>query len=127
MPFYAGPLIAAGLCVGLFYLIVGELLDGECACLAVILLLGIGMFRLMAVSLLSEMPMLLMGLAMVFAYLRWRQHFSVGWALALGAATGWAAIIRPVDAVCFALAIGISVVLDLRKMPGRRVIRVLGT
>ena len=86
LPYYAATLTAAGLCAGLFYLIVADVLDGALALLAVLILLGQGIFRLDAIMLLSQIPVLLLGLTMTLAWLRWRREKTVGMAGAAGAA-----------------------------------------
>jgi hypothetical protein len=59
----------------------------------------------------------LLALLLVWAWLRWRRSGGVGWALAMGAFAGWAAIVRPVDAVCYALPIGIAMLWELWRRP----------
>lgn len=117
LPYYAGSLVASGFCVGLFYLIVSELFDGATGLLAAILLLSVGIFRLMSVMLLSEAPMLLMGLALTFAYLRWHRTNLWIWAILMGIAAGWGAITRPLDGAIFAVAIGVGILMDLWRKP----------
>ncbi|HEY7119221.1 MAG TPA: hypothetical protein VH475_21710, partial [Tepidisphaeraceae bacterium] len=50
----------------------------------------------------------------VWAFLRWRDRRSGAWLAVVGAAVGWAAITRPLDAVCVALPLGVGIALQLR-------------
>lgn len=132
LPYYVGTLTAAGLCAGLLYLIVAEILDGAMALLAVAFMLSEGIFRLDAIMLLSQIPLLLLGLTMTFAWLRWRKLHAersrgTRWLILLGAASGWAAITRPLDALCFAVVIGLGMVMDLRREAPRLWLRIAGT
>jgi hypothetical protein len=61
------------------------------------------------------MPVLLLGLAMILAWTRWRRDRDWRWAAAVGALAGWAAITRPLEAVCFAAPIGLFMAWHLRR------------
>jgi 4-amino-4-deoxy-L-arabinose transferase-like glycosyltransferase len=74
-------------------------------------------FRLVSLMLLSEMPVTFAILLFIWAWLRWRRRHNPGWALLIGVAMGWAGITRPVDAICFALPVGIAMIFELRKSP----------
>ncbi|MDP9174742.1 MAG: hypothetical protein M3O30_12865 [Planctomycetota bacterium] len=119
LPWVVATLAAGGLCAGLFYLVLTEMLDGAMALIAVLVLLSMGIFRLGAIMLLSQIPVLLLGLLMTFAWLQWRERREWAWMALLGAAAGWAAITRPADALCFALAIGTAIAIDLRRQRPR--------
>ena len=62
----------------------------------------------------SHTVMILLGLLMVWAYLHWRRSARYAWAVAIGVIAGWAAITRPVDAMCWAATVGLAILLDLR-------------
>jgi hypothetical protein len=126
LPYYVGPLIASGLCVGAIYLIVADVLDGVLACLAALLLIAFSLFRMLSIMFLSQAPVLLLGMIMTLAYLRWRRQRRWGWAALLGAAAGWAGITRPVDALSFAIVLGIVMAMDLFRAPARQWLRVGG-
>jgi hypothetical protein len=64
--------------------------------------------------LMSHPPVLLLGLATIWAYLRWRKHPVGRWAVLIGAFAGFAAITRPLDAICYAAPVGVAILLDLR-------------
>jgi hypothetical protein len=117
LPYVAAPLAVSGLCAAMLYLTVTELLDGASGLLAVVLLLASGTFRMMSVMLMADIPSLLLGLAMTFAYLRWQKQRRIGWLFLLGAASGWAAITRPADGVCFAAVLGVAMLMDLWRQP----------
>ena len=68
----------------------------------------------------SQPVLVLMGLLMFWSYLKWRREHRLKWAAAIGAFAGWAAITRPVDALCFAIPLGVAMLLELRR---RRTLR----
>jgi hypothetical protein len=113
LPFWAMPLLVSAACVGLFYRLVVELIDGAWAAVGVITLLGLTKFRGLSVMLFSQTPMLFFGLLMMLAYLRWRKDRGLTWAAVIGGLAGWAGITRPADALCYAVPIGLAMLLDL--------------
>ena len=57
----------------------------------------------------AQIPAMLLGILMDWAWLNWRRHRSArGWAAAVGVFAGWAAITRPVEALAFAMPIGLA-------------------
>jgi hypothetical protein len=64
---------------------------------------------------------LFLGLIMLYAYLRYRRAAGTGgvrrlpWLATLGAASGWCAITRPVDAIALTFPIAVALVLSLRR------------
>ncbi|MGD0389795.1 MAG: hypothetical protein ABSC42_12670 [Tepidisphaeraceae bacterium] len=129
LPYVVAPLAASGLCAAMLYLIVGEILDGASAVLAVLILLSLAMFRMTSIMLMAQVPTLLLGLVMTWAMLKWRRTkgdttlnikgrvpFSL---LLLGAAAGWAAITRPAEALCFAIVLASVMAMDLWSKPWR--------
>jgi hypothetical protein len=56
----------------------------------------------------------------VWAWLRWRRSMRPGWIVAIGAFAGWGAIVRPVDAICYALPVGVAIAYELRRQPAKR-------
>jgi hypothetical protein len=119
LPYYAGPLAASGLAAGALYLVIAEVLDGASGLLAVLLLLSLWRFRMLSIMMMSQPPALCLGLIMTFAWLRWRINHHWGWALLGGAASGWAVITRPADALCFAVVLLVPTVMDWYTRPGR--------
>lgn len=117
VPYFLAPLAESGLCAGMLYLVVTEVLDGASGILAAILLVSISNFRMMSIMAMANILSLLLGLTMTFAYLNWRKRRGAGWLILLGAASGWAAITRPADGLCFAAVLGIAMLMDLRRAP----------
>jgi hypothetical protein len=115
LPYLAGPLAVAGLAAAFLYLVISEILDGASGILAVLFLLSLKLFRVMSVTVMSQIPMLLLGLVMTWATLRWRQKYKKRWLVLLGAAAGWGAITRPADALCFAIVLGLVIAVEMRK------------
>jgi hypothetical protein len=114
------PVLAAGAVVGLMYAVVIEMVDGVAGVLAALWVVSLSWFRMTSILLMSQVPALLLGLIMIWAWMRWRDSRRVGWLLLIGAATGWAAITRPVDALCFAIPLGMAIAWDLRRQPLKR-------
>jgi hypothetical protein len=117
LPYYMGPLAAAGFCAALFWLVFTEILDGASAILAVLLLLSLAMFRMMSIMPMAQIPTLLLGLLMTWSVIQWQKQLNWRWLLLLGAAAGWAAITRPADALCFAILLGSVMAFDLKSKP----------
>ena len=113
-PTWLIPLLVAGAIVGLVYRLVTEFVDGIAGCLAAILLLSLSWYRMLSIMLMSQLPVLLLGLILVWAWSRWRTGKRWGgWLLLIGACAGWAAITRPLDALCFAMPVGLAIFFDL--------------
>ena len=117
---YVMPLILSGGVAALIFRIIAELVDGIAGIVAVVWLMSLSQFRTLSVMEMSHLPMLLLGLLMVWAWLCWRKNKALGWALVLGIFAGWAAITRPADAVAYALPIGAAILLALRGQPFKR-------
>ncbi|MGD0768991.1 MAG: hypothetical protein ABSB42_12470 [Tepidisphaeraceae bacterium] len=119
LPYFIAPLATGGLCAALVYLIFMEILDGASAILAVLLLLSLPMFRLFSMMAMAQIPTLALGLAMTWAVLKWRRNKRRGWLILLGTMSGWAAITRPADALCFAIVLAGVMAMDLKSKPLR--------
>lgn len=133
LPTWVLPAVVAGAIVGLVYRVVAELVDGSAGLLAALLVVSLEYVRVYSVLLTSHEPVLLMGLVSTWAWLRWRGTLnpaggraappgaaprgrtdrSWAWAGLIGAISGWAAITRPVDALCVAVPIGLAMLVDL--------------
>jgi hypothetical protein len=114
------PLLLSAVCVAMLYLVVTEMLDGLAGILAAIMLLAVGEFRRLSIGTVSQIPMLLLLLLALWAFLHWRKTKSVGWIALIGVAVGWGAITRPADTACLALPLVIGIALGLRGAPARR-------
>jgi hypothetical protein len=105
----------AAITVGLFYRVVAELIDGLAGLLAASLLCGLSLFRYVSTMVLAQVPLMLLGLAAVWAYLHWRRKRNAKWAAALGFLGALTFITRPADSLVFGLPIALAMILDLRK------------
>jgi hypothetical protein len=112
--------IIAGLSVMLLYLIATEMIGGVAGILAALLALSLEQLRVLSVMTMSHSAMLLLFLLTLWAYLHWRKQKHLGWAIAIGAFAGWAAITRPLDAVCLILPVGVAMLWDLRTLARKR-------
>lgn len=113
-PTWVIPILVAGAIVGWVYRLVTEWVDGVMGMMAALLIVSLSWYRMVSVMLLSQLPLLLLGLVMIWAWSRWRSGgFRMGWILLIGACAGWAAITRPLDALCFAGPVGVAVGSDL--------------
>jgi hypothetical protein len=115
LPYTVSTLAASGLCAAMLYLILTDILDGASAILGVLMLLALGMFRIMSIMVMSQIPMLLLGLVMTWTALQWSREEKRRWLLLLGAAAGWGAVTRPADALCFVIVLSIAMAMDMRK------------
>ncbi|HEY7087774.1 MAG TPA: glycosyltransferase family 39 protein, partial [Tepidisphaeraceae bacterium] len=121
LPYWIASAAATGVVVGLVYLIMTELIDGVAGVLGVLLMIGCDMLRKLSLMIGGHPPILLIGTLMIYCWLRWRRSpRPAGWAIAIGVLAGWAAITRPLDAIVFALPIGIDMLLCLRGQPLKR-------
>ena len=113
-PWVMAALICGGI-VGMTYRVFTELIDGVAGALAAVMALGLPTIHELSLMTTSHAPMLLAGLLLTWAYLQWRRETRLRWAVALGAIAGWAAIVRPLDALCFLVPMAVAMVLDLRR------------
>jgi 4-amino-4-deoxy-L-arabinose transferase-like glycosyltransferase len=119
-PTWVVPVVLSGISVGLLYRIVTALTgDGAAGLLAALWLVSLMAFRALSVMTMSHIVLLTLGLLIVWAWIRWREQRKLTWALAIGAASGWAAITRPVDALAYAIPVGIAMAAALRGRPAR--------
>jgi hypothetical protein len=112
--------LVMSLAVTVLYRVVASIVDDVAGLLAVLLALSLEDVRIVAFMTMSHSVMLLLLLLAAASYLRWRRHRRLGWAAALGAASGWAAITRPPDAACLVLPLIAAMMWDLRRIPPRR-------
>jgi 4-amino-4-deoxy-L-arabinose transferase-like glycosyltransferase len=134
VPPWIVPILIAGAIVGLIYRIVTELDDGAGGLLAAVLTISLSWFRMLSIMLMSQLPALLLGLVMFWAYLRWRKATDQAqgrrlmggkWLLLIGACSGWAALTRPVDALILTVPVGVALLIDLRRATWPRRLRSL--
>ncbi|MDQ3440053.1 MAG: glycosyltransferase family 39 protein [Planctomycetota bacterium] len=127
LPFWiTGVTIAAG-CMAMLYRVIAEVVDNFAGLLAPLWLVSLIWFRHLSAMLMSHTVLLLLGLLMFWAFLRWRKSHRLRWALAVGLFAGWAALTRPADALCYALPVGIAMLWDLRRCAWGDRFRLAGT
>jgi hypothetical protein len=117
LPFWLMPLLAASVSAGMLYAVVAEMFDPVRGLIAAILLVSLQIFSSTSLLLMSEMPFLVAELLMLLTWFNFRRCSSWQWSLTLGVSAGFAAITRPLDAVCFAVPIGLAIVFQLRRDP----------
>jgi hypothetical protein len=124
-PTWIIPVVLSGITVGLLYRIVTKLTDdGAAGLLASLWLIALPSFRGLAVMMMSHVVLLFLGVLMVWLWVRGRNAQSpsprrLASVLAIGAVAGWAAVTRPVDAIAYALPVGIAMLFSLRGKPPR--------
>jgi hypothetical protein len=121
LPFWVMPIVTASIAAGLLYLVFAQMFDPVRGLLAVILLASMQTYRANAIVLLAEAPFLAAEMVVLWGWLKFRKDPRGRWAAIIGAAAGYAAITRPLDALCMALPIGLAIVLQTWNM--RRILR----
>ncbi len=121
LPFWFLPLVVAGGCCAILYLIVTQICDGVAGLLAALMLLSLRYFRYLAMMVMSHSVMLLLGLLIIWTWMRWRRERKLRWAALAGALMGWAAITRPVDALCYSLPVGLAMLIEMRRDDWRKI------
>lgn len=119
-PWVLALLIAGGV-VGMTYRVVSELVDGVAGVLSAMLVVALPSFRQLSLMVLPYLPMALVVLVTLWAYLRWRRRRGVGWAVVLGVLAGFSAILRPLDTICFGLPLTLAMLWDLRGAGSKRI------
>src|SRR4029434_6598264 len=111
LPFWLLPVIVAGAGAAMLYRVTAGLIDCGADMLAALICVSLEWFRYLSLMVMSHSVMLLLGLLILWASLRWRQGRSLKWAVVLGAFIGWAAITRPVDAICYTAPVALAMLL----------------
>jgi len=120
LPTWVMPLAVTGVACGLLWWVLSELIDPWCATVGlVVLLCSFGMQRLSTMYM-AQVPMLMLGLAAFAAMLVWKKNRSWKSAALVGLFLGWAAITRPLDAVCYGAIVGIGMLPTFMRLPGRK-------
>jgi hypothetical protein len=117
LPFWIMPLLAASASAGMLYALISEMFDPFRGFIAVILLISLDIFANASILLLSEMPFLVAEMVILLAWFAFRRSPKWQSALLLGGAGGFAAITRPLDAVCFCVPVGLAVIFQVRRTP----------
>lgn len=114
-PSWFMPVVLAAMVIAMSYRVTAELVDGLAGLTVALLILCTNLFRVHSTMVMAQIPVLLLGLLMAWAWLRWRREHRLRWTVAIGAFTGWAAITRPVDALAFAIPIALAMAWELRR------------
>lgn len=120
------PLLLAGLTVALAYRVASMVAGEGAGLLAALLLLANSAVRLFSTMVMSQIPMALLGLLMIWSWLHWRHSRRWIWVVLLGLFAGWAADTRPVDALAFAAPIGLAMIGSLAKAGARAIAATAG-
>ena len=110
--------LTAATAAGFLYAVLTDLFDPFRAVLGVIILASLHTYRGSAILLLAESPFLAAETVLFWAWLRFHGRPMTRWAIVIGAAAGYAAITRPLDALCFVLPVGAALIWQLRRLPG---------
>jgi hypothetical protein len=113
MPYWIMTLAATILAAVFFYLISAEMFGAARAVVALLMFLSLGGIYTAAMTLISIAPFLAAIFLMIWAWMRFRANHRRRWAILIGAAAGFAAIVRPLDALCFTLPVGVAMVVEL--------------
>jgi hypothetical protein len=115
IPDWITSLIIASAVSGMTCLITMELFDGDGAAgiTASLLLLATNSIHDLGTWVLAHEPVMLCALVMLYAWMKWRSVGARGWAILMGAAAGWAAITRPIDALVYFLPMALLIIIDL--------------
>jgi hypothetical protein len=117
LPFWITSILVASVTAGFLYLVIEALFGPSRALLAVLMMASLPLFREAALMLMSSIPTMAAVLIMLWAWLKFRRAAAARWAMCIGAAAGFAAITRPLDALCLAAPVGVAIVLQLRSRP----------
>ena len=111
-PWVTSLLICATVASAMFAL-VDRLLGRRYAWLAALMFIATPQVRMNSTSILSHLPAMLAGVLIVLLWIRWRESKSLTAVGLLGAALGWAAIVRPYDLLAYAVPVGAFVLIEL--------------
>jgi hypothetical protein len=128
LPYALLPAIYSAAAVAMLFRVLSELTDNpSLGLLGAAVLLSSTIFRSFALMAMSHNVMLLLGLICFFGWLRWMNAATaLRWALVTGTAAGWAAITRPVDAVCWVVPLILFGLPRLLSLPMSARVRTLG-
>lgn len=110
-PFWFIPWLLAAALVAMMYRLGADLLDGVAGLLAALMLISLQWFRYLSLMVMSQSLMALIGVLIILTWLRWRRDQSPRFAAIIGALMGFAAITRPVDALCYSIPIAAAMLI----------------
>ncbi len=125
LPNWLMPVCVSGALAAVLYRLVSELIDGIAGALATLMLVSLRPYRMLATGVMSHPVLALQGLMLILLWLRWRERPTLKRAALIGALGGWMAITRPLDAIAFALPVGVAMLVTLLKQPPRRLLATL--
>ena len=120
VPYWLTSLTISGVCAALMYRVVTAAIDGVAGLLAPLLLIACLEFRYLGLMAMSNSVALMLGLAIVLAWLRWRRNKTLVNTALIGFCAGWAAITRPADALVFFIPVLLATCWDLREIAWKR-------
>jgi hypothetical protein len=122
LPIFIVPLLTVGAIGAFFCRIACELIDPMAGLIAPVLWISSRHVRRFSITPMSHPPVILFSLVAVWAWLRWRSDPKrrIRWAIIGGAAVGWAAITRPLDAFCLLTPLILLSFWELRAVVARR-------
>jgi hypothetical protein len=120
LPYFFLPAFYSAVAVGVLFGVLRILIDGSSAALGALLLMSNTTFRALGLGVVSHNVMLLLGLCCVLAWLRWMNRPLARWAALAGLFAGWAAITRPVDAICYVLPLALLSLPRIFNLPARQ-------
>ena len=115
LPFWFLPLLVAGAMVALTFRSFAEVIDPIAGVLAALMMISLQWFRYLSLMVMSHSVMVLLGLSIIYAWLRWRREKKLAWVMMIGGLMGWSAITRPVDALVYSVPVGVAMLIELRR------------
>ncbi len=114
LPFWAMPTVAGSVAAAFFYLVLQDIFGGVRGVLGVLMLASLFYFYHETRMVLSEIPFLMGAMILIWSWLRWRDRQNWRWMIPMGAAAGFMAITRPMDALCYAIPAGVAILVEMR-------------
>jgi hypothetical protein len=117
-PHWVIPMLLSGAAIAMTFRVVAALIDPWYGLAATLMMVGSGLMQVVWRYAMAQVPAMLFGLLIVWCFLRWaRRKNRLRWAALLGAAAGWALIIRPQDAVCYLLPVAVAMLVAMWRRP----------
>jgi hypothetical protein len=113
LPPWVTSLVAGAMIVGLLFYVLSNLIDPLAGGLGALVVASLPLLHELSVMTLSHLVVLLLALWMLACWLRWSHTRHLRWAALVGLFAGWAAITRPVDALAYAIPIGVAMAVEM--------------
>jgi len=114
-PYWLMPVLASGLIVAFLFSIVSALIDETAGLVAAVCAMSNWGLREYSTMVMAQVPLTALVLLAFWSWLHWHRSSHLRWMALAGAAMGWAAITRPVDALAFAIPIGLATLWHCRR------------